>query len=84
MPSVVGPVMRGTMRSPISITVYFTPRNVIASMMRQPINRAPICNTNKGVRPNVSNQETPTRIQNLLKTKQTLSNCLIANFLIAR
>ena len=49
-------------------------------MMRQPINRAPICNTNKGVRPNVSNQETPTRIQNLLKTEQTLCNCLIAIF----
>ena len=41
----VGPIMRGTMRSPISTTVSSTPRIAKASMMMQPMKPAPICST---------------------------------------
>ncbi len=37
--------MRGTMRSPISTTLNFTPRAASASMMMQPMKPAPSCNT---------------------------------------
>jgi hypothetical protein len=40
-----GPIMRGTMRSPISTTVSFTPREARASRMMQPMKPAPICTT---------------------------------------
>ena len=45
MPPAVGPIMRGTMRSPISTTVSCTPRTASASMMMQPMKPAPICST---------------------------------------
>ena len=40
-----GPIMRGTMRSPISTTDKDTPRTAKASMMMQPMKPAPICTT---------------------------------------
>ena len=45
MPPAVGPIMRGTMRSPISTTLSLTPRAASASMMMQPMKPAPICST---------------------------------------
>ena len=45
MPPAVGPIMRGTMRSPISTTLNLTPRIASASMMMQPMKPAPICST---------------------------------------
>ena len=45
MPPAVGPIMRGTMRSPISTTVSCTPRAASDSMMMQPMKPAPICST---------------------------------------
>ncbi len=45
MPPAPGPIMRGTMRSPISTTVSSTPRAASASMMMQPMKPAPICST---------------------------------------
>ena len=45
MPPATGPIMRGTMRSPISTTDSCTPRFCSASMMMQPMKPAPICST---------------------------------------
>ena len=45
MPPAVGPIMRGTMRSPISTTDNCTPRAASDSMMMQPMKPAPICST---------------------------------------
>jgi hypothetical protein len=45
IPPAVGPIMRGTMRSPISMTVSLTLRAASPSMMMQPMKPAPICNT---------------------------------------
>ena len=45
MPPAVGPIMRGTMRSPISTTLKTTPRAASASMMMQPMKPAPSCST---------------------------------------
>jgi hypothetical protein len=45
MPPATGPIMRGTMRSPISTTLSCTPREARASMMMQPMKPAPICTT---------------------------------------
>ncbi len=45
MPPAVGPIMRGTMRSPISTTLSLTPRAASASMMMHPMKPAPICST---------------------------------------
>ena len=45
MPPAVGPIMRGTMRSPISTTLRCTPRASSDSMMMQPMKPAPSCST---------------------------------------
>ena len=45
MPPAAAPIMRGTMRSPISTTLSLTPRAASASMMMQPMKPAPICST---------------------------------------
>ena len=45
MPPAAGPIMRGTMRSPISTMVNATPRCCSASMMMQPMKPAPSCST---------------------------------------
>ncbi len=42
IPPAPGPIMRGTIRSPISTTASFAPRAASASMMMQPMNPAPI------------------------------------------
>ena len=45
IPPATGVIMRGTMRSPISTTVRWTPRVASASRMMQPMKPAPICST---------------------------------------